>query len=90
MVSAAGQSVLLHGNETEIPAVRWWEKETGRLLVVNHPPDATEIQQRLSDGHGLLAEGGVSVSNLFSGDAPTTLLTMSDADLPSRSSGYRG
>lgn len=85
----AGQSVLLHGNETEIPAFRWWEKETGRLLVVNHPPDAAELQHRLSDGHGLLAEGGVSVSNLFSGDAPTTLLTMSDAELPSRSSGYR-
>jgi hypothetical protein len=85
----AGQSVLLHGNETEIPAFRWWEKETGRLLVVNHPPDAREIQRRLSDGHGLLAEGGVSVSNLFSGDAPIALLTMSDADLPSRSSGYR-
>jgi hypothetical protein len=85
----AGQSVILHGNETEIPAFRWWEKETGRLLVVNHPPDATEIQHRLSDGHGLLAEGGVSVSNLFSGDAPTTLLTMSDAELPSHSSGYR-
>jgi hypothetical protein len=79
----------LHGNETEIPAFRWWEKETGRLLVVNHPPDAAELQHRLSDGHGLLAEGGVSVSNLFSGDAPTTLLTMSDAELPSRSSGYR-
>ena len=85
----AGQSVLLHGNETEIPAFRWWEKETGRLLVVNHPPDATELQHRLSDGYGLLADGGVSVSNLFSGDAPTTLLTMSDAQLPSRSSGYR-
>ena len=85
----AGQSVLLHGNETEIPAFRWWEKETGRLLVVNHPPDATELQHRLSDGYGLLADGGVSVSNLFSGDAPTTLLTMSDAHLPSRSSGYR-
>jgi hypothetical protein len=85
----ASQSVLLHGNVTEIPAFRWWEKETGRLLVVNHPPDAAEIQHRLSDGYGLLAEGGVSVSNLFSGDAPTTLLTMSDADLPSRSSGYR-
>ncbi len=85
----AGQSVLLHGNETEIPAFRWWEKENGRLLVVNHPPDATEIQQRLSDGCGLLADGGVSVANLFSGDAPTTLLTMSDAHLPSHSSGYR-
>ncbi len=85
----AGQSVILHGNETEIPAFRWWEKETGRLMVVNHPPDATELQHRLSDGHGLLANGGVSVSNLFSGDAPTTLLTMSDAQLPSHSSGYR-
>jgi hypothetical protein len=80
----AGQAVLLHGNESEIPAFRWWEKEGGRLLVVNHPQDATEIQRRLSDGHGLLADGGVSVSNLFSGDAPTTLLTMSDARLPSR------
>jgi hypothetical protein len=52
--------------------------------VVNHPQDAAEVQHRLSDGHGLLADGGVSVSNLFSGDAPTTLLTMSDARLPSR------
>jgi uncharacterized membrane protein YvlD (DUF360 family) len=85
----AGQAVLLHGNETKIPAFRWWEKESGRLLVVNHPRDAAEIQQRLSDGQGLLAHGGVSVSNLFSGDAPTRLLTMSDARLPARTTrGY--
>jgi hypothetical protein len=85
----AGQAVLLYGNESEVPAFRWWEKESGRLLVMNHPRDATEVQRRLSDGQGLLADGGVSVSNLFSGDAPTTLLTMSDARLPPRaSSGY--
>ena len=60
-----------------MPAFRWYEKETGRLLVANHPKDAAVIQARLSDGRGLLADGGVSISNIFSGDAPTSLLTMS-------------
>ena len=45
--------------------------------MANHPKDAAEIEQRLSDGRGLLADGGVSISNIFSGDAPTALLTMS-------------
>ena len=60
-----------------MPAFRWYEKETGTLLVANHPRDAAVIQARLSDGRGLLADGGVSISNIFSGDAPTSLLTMS-------------
>jgi uncharacterized membrane protein YvlD (DUF360 family) len=73
----ASQAGLLHGRSDEVPAFRWFEKETGRLLVANHPKDATVIQARLSDGRGLLADGGVSISNVFSGDAPTSLLTMS-------------
>jgi hypothetical protein len=81
----AGQAVLLYGNVTTVPSFRWYEKDSGRLMVSNHPRDAAEIERRLSTGQGLLAEGGVSVSNLFSGDAPTTLLTMSDARLPPRS-----
>lgn len=81
----AGQAVLLYGDTTEIPSFRWYEKETGRLMVANHPRDAAIIEQRLSTGNGLLAHGGVSVSNLFCGDADTTLLTMSDARLPPRS-----
>jgi uncharacterized membrane protein YvlD (DUF360 family) len=83
----AGQAVLLHGDVTEVPSFRWYEKETGRLLVANHPRDAAEIESRISDGHGLLADGGVSVSNLFSGDAPNSLLTMSNARLPPRRTG---
>ena len=81
----AGQAVLLHGNVTEVPSFRWFEKESGRLMVANHPRDAAEIERRISNGHGLLADRGVSVSNLFSGDAPTQFLTMSDARLPPRS-----
>jgi hypothetical protein len=81
----AGQSVLLHGDRKAVPSFRWFEKDSGRLMVANRPADAHEIEQRLSTGRGLLADGGVSVSNLFSGDAPTRILTMSDARLPSRS-----
>lgn len=73
-VSQAG---LLHGRNDDIPAFRWYEKEHGRLVVANHPPDAALIESRASDGRGLLADDGVSISNLFSGDAPTSLLTMS-------------
>lgn len=78
-VSQAG---LLHGTNDDIPAFRWYEKERGALVVSNHPPDATLIESRLSDGRGLLADGGVSISNLFSGDAPTSLLTMSGLRRP--------
>ena len=73
-VSQAG---ILHGSTHDMPAFRWFEKERGRLMVANNPPDAAVIESRLSDGRGLLADDGVSVSNLFSGDAPVSLLTMS-------------
>jgi hypothetical protein len=73
-VSQAG---LLHGRNEGIPAFRWFDRELGRLVVANKPADAAVIEERVSDGRGLLADDGVSISNLFSGDAPTSLLTMS-------------
>jgi hypothetical protein len=73
-VSQAG---LLLGSNEGIPAFRWFDRSLGRLLVANKPADAAVIESRLSTGHGLLADDGVSISNLFSGDAPTSLLTMS-------------
>ncbi|MFC5949042.1 alkaline phosphatase family protein [Pseudonocardia lutea] len=73
----ASQAGLLHGTNDGIPAFRWYEKATGRLMVANRPADAAEVEKRLSDGRGLLSEGGVSVSNIFSGDAPTAFMTMS-------------
>ena len=73
-VSQAG---LLHGNNDGIPAFRWYDRELGRLLVANRPEDAAIIEARVGNGRGLLADDGVSISNLFSGDAATSLLTMS-------------
>ena len=82
-----GQSVLLHGDVTTVPSFRWYDKDLGRLVVANQPADTAEIERAMSDGRGLLADGGVSVSNMFSGDAPHRLLTMSDARLPSSDRG---
>ena len=75
--TSASQAGILHGSNDDIPAFRWYEKASGRLLVSNHPADATEIEARVSDGHGLLAGGGSSVGNLFTGDANRSAFVMS-------------
>ncbi|MFN0282835.1 MAG: alkaline phosphatase family protein [Kineosporiaceae bacterium] len=75
----ASQAALLHGSSDGIPAFRWYEKGSGRLVVTNRPADATLVEARLSDGRGLLAGGGVSISNMFTGDAATSLMVMSRA-----------
>ena len=75
----ASQAALLHGTNEGIPAFRWYEKDTGRLMVANRPADAAVIEARISDGRGLLAGGGVSISNMFTGDAETSLMVMSRA-----------
>ena len=85
----ASQAGILHGGSREIPAFRWYEKETGRVMVTNRGRDAAEIEKRMSNGLGLLADGGVSISNNWSGDADKCELVFSRAGLPnSRSHGY--
>jgi hypothetical protein len=81
----ASQAGILHGASKQIPGFRWFEKDTGRLMVSNRPRDAAVIEPRLSNGRGLLRDGGVSIGNAFSGDAATALLTVSHAALPGRS-----
>lgn len=75
--TGASQAGLLLGSNWDMPAFRWYEKETGRTLVSNHPADAAEIERRRSTGDGLLADGGTSRGNMFSGDAPRCTATMS-------------
>lgn len=75
--TGACQAGLLHGNNHDIPAFRWWEKDLGKAIVTNHPKDAAEIERRASNGKGLLHEDGASRANIVSGDAVHTLLTMS-------------
>lgn len=83
----ASQAGILHGNNDGIPNFRWWEKKTGRLLVANHPEDATEIEGRISDGEGLLSPGGASISNIFTGDGDRAFLVMSTIKVKERGLG---
>ena len=75
--TGASQAGLLLGSNDDMPAFRWYEKETGRTMVSNHGKDAVELERRHSDGGGLLAVGGASRGNMFSGDAPHCSATMS-------------
>jgi hypothetical protein len=73
----ASQMGILHGTIDGIPAFRWVDRPSGKVYVANRPADAAAIEAMHSDGLGLLADDGVSVSNLFTGDAPTAYATMS-------------
>jgi uncharacterized membrane protein YvlD (DUF360 family) len=75
--TGACQAGLLHGNNHDMPAFRWWEKDRGKAITTNHPRDAEELERRHSDGSGLLHAGGASRANILSGDAEHTMLTMS-------------
>jgi uncharacterized membrane protein YvlD (DUF360 family) len=70
----ACQAGILQGNNTNIPAFRWLDKKTGKLLAGGQA--AAIIEPELSDGNGLL-RGGTSIGNMFSGDAATSILTFS-------------
>ena len=75
--TGACQAGLLHGDNHDMPAFRWWEKERRAPIVTNHPKDAVEIERRHSNGRGLLHADGASRANILSGDAVHSMLTMS-------------
>ena len=50
--TGASQAGLLLGSNWDMPAFRWYEKESGRTIVSNHPADAAEIERRRSTGDG--------------------------------------
>ena len=73
----ASQLGILHGTVDGVPAFRWYDRELGRVLVANRPADAALIEERASTGRGLLADDGVSISNLFTGRRRRAAMTMS-------------
>jgi uncharacterized membrane protein YvlD (DUF360 family) len=77
--TGASQAGILLGSNEDIPAFRWVEKESGRLMTCSAPPDCAEIERRHA-GSGLLAGGGTSRGNLLSGEAGETILTVSRMD----------
>ncbi|MFD3531739.1 phage holin family protein [Streptomyces sp. NPDC058664] len=80
--TGASQLGILHGSNEDVPAFRWYEKDTGRLMVSNRPAGAAELQRRAvrrtGDG-GLLTLDGASRGNLFSGGADQVALVLSVA-----------
>ena len=88
--TGASQAGILLGSNEDIPAFRWVEKETAKLVACSGPPDCAEIERRHSSGHGLLADGGASRGNLLSGEADHVILTVSRMDAEKRANpGYR-
>ncbi|MGZ4892075.1 MAG: phage holin family protein, partial [Halobacteriota archaeon] len=76
--TGASQAGILHGNNEDLPAFRWVEKNHGNKVMVSTGfSDAPVIEARISNGNGLLALNGASRSNLFSGDAGDTIVTYS-------------
>ncbi|GFE13092.1 membrane protein [Streptomyces glebosus] len=80
--TGASQLALLHGSNEDLPAFRWYEKDTRTVVVSNRPSSAAALQRRASartgDG-GLLSYDGASRGNLFSGGAGQVALVMSVA-----------
>lgn len=73
----AVQGGLMYGNNWNIPAFRWYEKQSGKTLVAKHPRDARILQDRLSRGRRGLLEGGSSYVNIYDGGARLSLFTVS-------------
>ncbi|MEV2254271.1 phage holin family protein [Streptomyces sp. NPDC050147] len=80
--TGASQLGILHGSNHDVPAFRWYEKDTGEVMVSNRPASAAELQrravERTGDG-GLLTLDGASRGNLFSGGAEQLALVLSMA-----------
>lgn len=76
--TGASQAGILHGNNEDITAFRWIEKENdNQMMQCSGPIQVKELEERISDGNGLLADNGASRSNLFSGDTDNIIFTMS-------------
>ncbi|MCS0638560.1 phage holin family protein [Streptomyces sp. LP05-1] len=90
--TGASQLGILHGSNHDVPAFRWYEKDTGRLMVTNRPASAAEMERRAvartADG-GLLTVDGASRGNLFGGGAEQLALVLSGSARMGRGSRSR-
>ena len=76
--TGASQAGILHGNNEDITAFRWIEKENGnQMMQCSGVTKVQTLEERISDGDGLLVDNGASRSNLFSGDTDNVIFTFS-------------
>ncbi|MER5732591.1 phage holin family protein [Streptomyces sp. NPDC002138] len=78
--TGASQLGILHGSTFDVPAFRWYDKDTGEVVVCNRPSSAAALERRASartGSRGLLVLDGASRGNLFSGGADQLALVLS-------------
>ena len=76
--TGASQAGILHGNNENITAFRWIEKENNnQMMQCSGVSNVKILESRISDGNGLLVDHGASRSNLFSGDTDNVIFTFS-------------
>jgi hypothetical protein len=76
--TGASQAGILHGNNENITAFRWIEKENdNQVMQCSGVTKVKILEERISDGNGLLVDNGASRSNLFSGDTDNVIFTFS-------------
>ncbi|MGQ0561015.1 MAG: alkaline phosphatase family protein [Gemmatimonadota bacterium] len=70
----AAQAAIFYGTKDRLPGFRWYEKESGRVLVGSKQPDVQFMRDRLPrDG---VLSGGSSYVNLYDGGADRAIFTV--------------
>jgi uncharacterized membrane protein YvlD (DUF360 family) len=73
--TSACQAGIMFGDNFDIPAFRWLDKDLGRVMVSTK--EAATLNERFSRGQGLMRDGS-SINNLLTGDAEKSLLTIAN------------
>ena len=71
------QAGIMYGNNWDIPAFRWYEKDSGFAPMCRIPAHASRIQPRIANGRRGILTGGCSYMNMWDGDARLALFTVS-------------
>ena len=74
-MTSSCQAGIMFGDNHDIPAYRWYDKEKKKLYV--SASDATELNGRYAQGQGLMRNGS-SIMNMMAGDAEKSLFTMAN------------
>ena len=72
----AVQAGIMYGENFDIPAFRWYEKENRASVVCKNPGFMADLQRRVSEGNPGILTGGSSYVNMFDGGATLSLLTL--------------
>ena len=75
--TSASQAGILHGNNHNMPAFRWYDRARKKIVSSSDPDELAVLEKEQSNGKGLLVDDGASRGNMFSGDAPDVMITAS-------------